>query len=179
MGIEQGIPFPSGSKNQLQLCAEPRTPHGATSDSKGDFSLELLWHGGLTYPALCASGQAHSTQTHGVEACGTAGWRGLHCWENPWRKRTKSCWVMGWRAEKWVEVQESNSGYFSREMRGEQHQWGEQKAKTPVRALCEEPCDGPRKEDSLRSEKQVLVLGSSETGLKLLEPLLPPSVELS
>lgn len=86
---------------------------------------------------------------------------------------------MGWRAEKWVEVQESNSGYFSREMRGEQHQWGEQKAKTPVRASCEEPRDGPRKEGSLRSEKQVLVLGSSETGLKVLESLLPPSVELS
>lgn len=53
----------------------------------------------------------------------------------------------------WVEVQESNSGYFSREMRGEEHQWGEQKGKTPVRASCEEPRDGPDKEDSLRSEK--------------------------
>lgn len=73
-----------------------------------------------------------------------------------------------------AEVQKSNTGYFSREMRGEQHQWGEQKAKTPVSASCEEPRDGPRKEDTLRSEKQVLILGTSETGLKLLDSLLPP-----
>lgn len=37
---------------------------------------------------------------HSREAHGTAGWRELHWWENPWRKRTKRCWVMGWGAEK-------------------------------------------------------------------------------
>lgn len=41
-------------------------------------------------------------------------------------------------------------------MRGEQHQWGEQKAKTPVSTSCEEPRAGPCKEDTLKSQKQVL-----------------------
>lgn len=75
----------------------------------------------------------------------------------------------------WAGVQKSSPGCFSRGMRGEQHQWGEQKAKTPVSASCAEP----RREDTLRSQKQILILATSETGLKMLESLLALSVELS
>lgn len=90
----------------------------------------------MTYSCLVQA--QHIQIMAGAEACGNAGWRDLHQWENSWRKGTKRCQKMEWREEKgWghrLKPGRAIEGITSREMSCKQHQWGEWKANTPVKA---------------------------------------------